>query len=175
MFYKLALCFTGNTVIFVDMNIEIWSVGSRNDSYIEEGIQFYLKRLKNYCPVSLVIIPPPKRSGNTSPEQSMQEEERLILNKLTPHHYLIALDEQGKMLSSPGWAQELQHIMNAGPKTLVFLIGGPWGITRAVKQKAQKTWSLSSLVFPHQLVRLIMAEQLYRAFSILHNSPYHHE
>lgn len=157
------------------MNIEIWSVGSKNDPHIGEGMQFYFKRLKNYCPTNLVIIPPPRRSGNTTPEQSILEEEKLILNKLTPHHYLIALDERGKMLSSPEWALEIQQVMNSGPKTLVFLIGGPWGISKSVKQRAQKIWSLSTLVFPHQLVRLIMAEQLYRAFSILHNSPYHHE
>lgn len=157
------------------MNIEIWSIGAKNDRHIEEGVQFYLKRLKNYCNTSLVIIPPPKRSSHTSPEQSMMEEEKLILAKLTPQHYLIALDERGKMLTSPQWANELQQIMNSGPKTLVLLIGGPWGISDAVKQRAQKVWSLSHLVFPHQLVRLIISEQLYRSFSILHNSPYHHE
>jgi 23S rRNA (pseudouridine1915-N3)-methyltransferase len=157
------------------MNIEIWSIGSKNDSFIEEGMQFYFKRIKPYCATSLVIIPPPKRSGNTTPEQSMLEEEKLILSKLTPQHYLIAMDERGKMLTSPQWAQEIQNVMNAGPKTLVFLIGGPWGISEAVKKRANKLWSLSHLVFPHQLVRLIMAEQLYRSFSILNNSPYHHE
>lgn len=157
------------------MNIEIWSIGGKNDAFIEEGMQFYFKRIKNYCPTSLVVIPPPKRSGNTTPERSMLEEEKIILNKLSPQHYLIALDERGKMLNSPSWAVEIQGVMNQGPKTLVFLIGGPWGISEAVKQRAQKIWSLSHLVFPHQLVRLIMAEQIYRSFSILHNSPYHHE
>lgn len=157
------------------MNIEIWSVGGKNDSFIEEGFHYYLKRLKMYCSVSLVVIPPPKRSSATTPEQSMQEEEKLILSKLTAHHYLIVLDERGKMLQSTQWAQEIQSVMNMGTKTLVFLIGGPWGVSDGVKAKAKKTWSLSTLVFPHQLVRLLMAEQLYRAFSILHNSPYHHE
>lgn len=157
------------------MNIEIWSIGGKNEPFIDDGMQFYLKRLKHYCPTSLVIIPPPKRSGNTTPEQSMQDEEKIILQRLTPQHFLIALDERGKRLQSPQWAAEIQHIMNTGSKTLVFLIGGPWGISEGIKNRAQKVWSLSSLVFPHQLVRLIMAEQLYRAFSILHHSPYHHE
>ena len=157
------------------MNIEVWSIGSKSDAYIEEGIKFYLSRIKPYCPTEMVIIPPPKRSGNMSPEQSKALEEQTILQKLTPQHYLIVLDERGKQHNSPAWAKEIQKVMNQGPKTLVFLIGGPWGVTDKVKAAAKQTWSLSNLVFPHQLVRLIMAEQIYRAFSIINNSPYHHE
>lgn len=157
------------------MNIEIWSVGGKNDSYIEEGMQYYLKKVKPYCNTSLVVIPPPKRNANMTPQQSKLEEEKAILARLTPQHYLIVLDERGKMLTSPKWAEQIQNVMNQGPKTLVFLIGGPWGVSEGVHKVAKQAWSLSNLVFPHQLVRLIMAEQIYRAFSILNNSPYHHE
>ena len=98
----------------------------------------------------------------------------MILKKLKPQHYLVLLDEKGKMLSSPQWAKQFQQLMNDSVKTLVLLIGGAYGVSDTIKQQAKQTWSLSPLVFPHQLVRLILAEQVYRAFSILHNSPYHH-
>jgi len=157
------------------MNIEVWSIGKEHDPFIAAGISFYEKRLKPYCPTQLVLIPPPRRSGNTTAAQSMLLEEKIILEKLQPAHYLVLLDEQGQLFSSKTFANNLQDIMNKGCKTLVFLIGGPWGVSDTIKQTARKTMSLSSLTFPHQLVRLIMFEQLYRAFSILNNSPYHHE
>ncbi len=157
------------------MNIEIWSLGKENSVFIEEGIQFYLKRLKPYCTVQFHFLPPPKRYSSMEPEESKKREEQIILDRLQPHHYLILLDETGRQLSSLKWAEELMQFQNNRIKTLVFLIGGPWGITENVRRTAQKIWSLSALTFPHQLVRLIMAEQLYRSFSILHNSAYHHE
>ena len=157
------------------MQIEIWSIGNKNDSYIEEGMQHYFKRVKPYCPISLQVLPPPKRTNNTPIAQSMIAEEKLILSKLTSQHYLILMDETGKLLDSPQWANAIQQIMNQSHKTLVFLIGGPWGVTEEIKKRANVIWSLSKLVFPHQLVRLLLAEQIYRSFSIMHNSSYHHE
>lgn len=157
------------------MNIEIWTIGKQNDAFIEQGVNFYLQRIKPYCSIKMVILPPPKRSENTPIEQTKLLEEKLILEKLTPHHFLVLLDENGKSLSSRKWAQELQQIMNSGTKTLVLLIGGAWGVTQKIKEKANKQWSLSQLTFPHQMVRLMVAEQVYRGFSILHNSPYHHD
>lgn len=157
------------------MNIEVWSLGKENDTFIETGIQFYLKRLKPYCTVQFIFLPPPRRRASMEPEESKKKEAQIILDRLQPHHYLILLDEKGRALSSLKWAEEIAGFQNDRVRTLVFLIGGPWGITEAVRQAAKKTWSLSTLTFPHQLVRLIMAEQLYRSFSILHNSAYHHE
>src|SRR5690606_10951661 len=127
------------------------------------------KRLKPYCTTQLIRIPPPRRSGNTTAAQSLLLEEKIILDKLQPSHYLILLDEHGQQLTSKALANNIQDIMNKGCKTLVFLIGGPWGVSDVIKQTARKTISLSAFTFPHQLVRLIMFEQLYRAFSILHN------
>jgi 23S rRNA (pseudouridine1915-N3)-methyltransferase len=101
-------------------------------------------------------------------------EEELVLKRLTANHYLVLLDERGKLLNSVQWSQQMQQFMNQGVKTLVILIGGAFGVSDAVKSRAKQTWSLSGLVFPHQLVRLIVAEQVYRSFSILNNSPYHH-
>ena len=156
------------------MDIEIWSLGKANEPYIEEGIQEYFKKTKPYCNISLITFQLTKKQATTDAARTKQQEEELILKRLQPQHYLILLDERGKALSSPKWADQMQELMNRGTKTIVILIGGAFGVTETVRQKAQQVWSLSLLVFPHQLVRLIVAEQVYRAFSILHNSPYHH-
>jgi len=157
------------------MNIEIWSLGKENDAFIEDGIQFYMRRLKPLANVQFVLLPPPRRSAATDPEQSKKWEEKTILERLQPHHFLILLDENGRMLSSRDWANAVQQLQNSSVRTLIFLIGGPWGVTEAVRRRAHKVWSLSPLTFPHQLVRLLMAEQLYRSYSILNHSGYHHE
>ena len=156
------------------MQIEIWSIGKENDSFINDGIKYFFQKTKPYCPVDLVVLQLPRKNATTDPDRTKQLEEELILKKLQPHHYLIILDERGKQLSSPQWAQQFQQCMNMGTKTLVLLIGGAFGTTDELRKQARQVWSLSNLVFPHQLVRLIVAEQVYRAFSILNNSPYHH-
>lgn len=156
------------------MNIEIWSLGKGNESFIEEGIQYYFGKTKPWNPIELVILQVPKKNVTADVARTKQIEEELILKRLQPNHYLILLDERGKKLDSVQWSQQFQSLMNQGTKTLVILIGGAFGVSDAVKEKARQTWSLSPLVFPHQLVRLIVAEQVYRAFSILNHSPYHH-
>ncbi len=156
------------------MNIEIWSIGRESDSFINEGLTYYFQKTKPWNPVELVVLQIPKKAATTDIARTKLQEEEMLLKKLQPHHYLILLDERGKMLTSPQWAQQFQQCMNQGVKTLVILIGGAFGVTDAVKQRANQCWSLSNLVFPHQMVRLITAEQVYRAFSILNNSPYHH-
>ncbi|MBL7720093.1 MAG: 23S rRNA (pseudouridine(1915)-N(3))-methyltransferase RlmH [Flavipsychrobacter sp.] len=156
------------------MNIEIWSIGKESDSYIEEGIAHYFRKTRPWNPVELVVLQLPKKAATTDPERTKKQEEELVLKRLQPHHYLVLMDERGKQLTSPQWASQFQQLMNQGTKTLVLLIGGAFGVTDEVRQQARQVWSLSPLVFPHQLVRLILAEQVYRAFSILNNSPYHH-
>ena len=156
------------------MNIEIWSIGKENEVFIEEGIKYYFQKTKPYNPVGLVILQTPKKAATADIERTKQQEEELILKRLQPQHYLVLLDERGKMLNSIQWSQQFQQCMNQGIKTLVLLIGGAFGVTDNVRKQAKQCWSLSSLVFPHQLVRLILAEQVYRSFSILNNSPYHH-
>lgn len=157
------------------MNVEIWSLGKTNENYIEQGIQYYFQKTKPWISVSLHILTLPKKDAQADPQRSKILEEALILKKLQSHHYLILLDERGKMLNSIQWSQQMQQCMNMGVKTPVILIGGAFGVSENIKNKAQQCWSLSALVFPHQLVRLIVAEQIYRAFSILNHSPYHHE
>ncbi len=156
------------------MNIEIWSLGKENESFIDEGLRHYFQKTKPYNPVELVILQTPKKAATTDIERARLQEEELILKKLQPNHYLVLLDERGKLLNSIQWSQQFQHCMNTGVKTLVLLIGGAYGVTDSIRKRANQCWSLSGLVFPHQLVRLIVAEQVYRAFSILNNSPYHH-
>lgn len=156
------------------MHIEIWSVGKENESFIEDGLRYYFQKTKPYNSVELVILQPAKKLATTDVKQAKQIEEDLINKRLQPHHYLILLDEHGKQHNSIQWSQQFQQLMNQGTKTLVLLIGGAYGVSDNIKSKARQTWSLSTLVFPHQLVRLIVAEQVYRAFSILNNAPYHH-
>jgi 23S rRNA (pseudouridine1915-N3)-methyltransferase len=156
------------------MNIEIWSLGKENEPHIEPGVQHYLQKVKPYAPVSLQVLQLPKKLATTDPTRLKALEEELILKRLTPQHYLILLDERGKQLDSPQWANQMQQLMNQGVRTAVILIGGAYGVSDNVKKAAKQVWSLSALVFPHQLVRLVVAEQLYRAYSILHNTPYHH-
>ena len=124
--------------------------------------------------MELVILHPTKKTATTDVDRTKLQEEEMLLKKLQPNHYLVLLDERGKQLNSVQWSQQFQQMMNMGTKTVVILIGGAFGVTENIRKQAKQVWSLSSLVFPHQLVRLIVAEQVYRAFSILNNSPYHH-
>jgi len=156
------------------MNIEIWSLGKENESFIDEGIRYYFQKTKPYNSIELILLQTAKKNATADAERAKQQEEELILKKLQPHHYLILLDERGKQLNSIQWSQQFQQCMNQGVKTLVLLIGGAFGVTDNIRKQAKQVWSLSPLVFPHQMVRLILAEQVYRVFSILNNSPYHH-
>jgi 23S rRNA (pseudouridine1915-N3)-methyltransferase len=156
------------------MHIEIWSLGKDNEPFIEAGLQYYFQKIKPYNSIELVILQLPKKNATTDIARTKQMEEEVILKRLQPQHYLILLDERGKQLNSIQWSQHFQQCMNQGVKTLVLLIGGAYGVTDAIRSKANQSWSLSNLVFPHQLVRLMLAEQVYRTFSILNNSPYHH-
>lgn len=157
------------------MDIEIWSIGKENDKHIEEGVQLYFKKTQPWNKVKLEILSLPKKLQTTDVQQTKKLEEALILKKLQSNHTLVLLDERGKSLDSLQWAQQFQQFMNQGSRTLVILIGGAFGVSEVIREKASQVWSLSKLVFPHQLVRLILAEQVYRAFSILNNAPYHHQ
>jgi 23S rRNA (pseudouridine1915-N3)-methyltransferase len=156
------------------MHIEIWSIGKENESFIDEGIRYYFKKTQPWNSIELVILQTPKKAATTDVARTKLQEEEMLLKRLQPHHYIILLDERGKMHNSVQWSQQMQQCMNMGVKTLVILIGGAFGVTDTIRSQAKQCWSLSGLVFPHQLVRLIVAEQVYRSLSILNNSPYHH-
>ena len=157
------------------MKIACWSVGKAHEPYVKSGIEEFSKRLNRYFKTEWVLLPVPKQSAMLSEMDLRKKEGDMILEWLQKDDYLILLDERGTSLSSPGLAQFLQQKANESQKQLIFLIGGAYGVDDAVRKRANFTWSLSSLVFPHQLVRLILAEQLYRAATILKNEKYHHQ
>jgi 23S rRNA (pseudouridine1915-N3)-methyltransferase len=156
------------------MKIQFWSVGKNNESFVDEGIKLFTKRISNYYHVDWQIISTPKNAAVLSDVDLKQKEGETILNLLKKEDYLILLDERGKTLTSEGVANFIQQRANESEKQLVFLIGGAFGVSKAVFERADYVWSLSPLVFPHQLVRLILAEQIYRACSINRNEKYHH-
>ena len=157
------------------MRIELWSVGKPHEAYVKAGVEDFTKRISNYFKVEWVIMPQPKNAGMMSEMDLKKKEAEVVMQWLDKDDYLVALDERGKQISSEGLAEFMQARANAGTKKLVFLIGGAFGIDETVIKRANYTWSLSQLVFPHQLVRLILAEQLYRACTILRNEKYHHK
>ncbi|HEX2848266.1 MAG TPA: 23S rRNA (pseudouridine(1915)-N(3))-methyltransferase RlmH [Chitinophagaceae bacterium] len=157
------------------MRIQLWSIGKAHEPYVKSGVEDFTKRISNYFKVEWVIIPQPKNAGMMSEMDLKKKEAEVVMEWLDKDDYLVALDERGKQFSSEGLADFMQARANAGTKKLVFLIGGAFGIDGAVLKRANHTWSLSQLVFPHQLVRLILAEQLYRACTILRNEKYHHK
>lgn len=138
-------------------------------------IEEYQNRLKHYIKFELEIIPDIKNTKNLSEKQQKEKEGNAILNKLNATDLLVLLDEKGKQKTSVEFSEYLQKNMNSGLKQLVFVIGGPYGFSDAVYQKSQGKISLSKMTFSHQMVRLFMMEQLYRAFTILRNEPYHHQ
>lgn len=157
------------------MKIQFWSIGKAHDSYVKEGITEFTKRISKYFPVEWTIIPVPKNAGMLSEMDLKKREGETIIQWLKQDDYLVALDEHGKQLSSEGLSEFLQERASASTKNIVFLIGGAFGLDAAVLKRAQLKWSLSQLTFPHQLVRLILAEQVYRACTIIKNEKYHHK
>ena len=156
------------------MKIQLWSIGKNHESYVKEGVEEFTRRLSKYFPVEWNLIPVPKNAGMLSEMDLKKKEGETILEWLKKEDYLVLLDERGQSFSSPQLAEFLQARANESIKTLVFLIGGAFGVDEPVVKRANAKWSLSKLVFPHQLVRLILAEQLYRACTILRNEKYHH-
>ncbi len=157
------------------MNITLLMIGSTSEAFVHSGFEVFMKRLKHYVKVKEVIVPDIKDRKHLNAEQIKEKEAVLILEKLTISSYSVLLDERGKELNSVEFAGFLQKTMNAGTRELFFIIGGAYGVAESVKQKAEFTLSLSRMTFTHQFVRLIFAEQLYRAMTILKNEPYHNE
>ena len=157
------------------MNIKLLTIGKTDNKNLQSLIDEYTKRLSFYVKFDLEIIPDIKNVKNLSEAQQKEKEGELILSKITPTDHLILLDENGKTFSSVGFSEFLQKKMNAGIKTLVFVIGGPYGFSESVYKQAIGKVSLSEMTFSHQMVRLFVIEQIYRGFTILRNEPYHHQ
>jgi len=156
------------------MKLHFWSIGKINEAYVKEGVEDFTKRISKYYPVEWTIIPMPKNAGMMSEMDLKKKEAEIVLEWLNKDDYLVALDERGKQFDSGSLAEFIMKRSNESVKNLVFLIGGAFGLDKAVLDRANYKWSLSSLTFPHQLVRLILAEQVYRACTILRNEKYHH-
>jgi len=157
------------------MNIKLLAIGKTDNKSLQTLIDDYTKRLSYYIKFDLEIIPDIKNVKSLSENQQKEKEGELILSKIGTTDQLILLDENGKSYTSMGFSEELQKKMNSGIKTLVFVIGGPYGFSQEVYKKANGKIALSEMTFSHQMIRLFFIEQLYRGFTILKNEPYHHQ
>ena len=156
------------------MKIHLWSVGKVHDPYIKIGVEVFTKRISHYHGVEWKLIPSPKKASELTIQELKKIEAEIILNLVNKEDVLIILDEKGKQLTSEELSVLIQSNADKSIKNLIFLIGGAYGVDDKIIKRAAVTWSLSNLVFPHQLVRLILAEQIYRACTINRNEKYHH-
>lgn len=157
------------------MKIKLVTIGKTDSAELEKLIEVYLKRLKHYVNFELVALPDIKNTKNMSATDQMEKEAELILKHVDSTESLYLLDENGMEYRSVEFAKLLQKQMNRGIKEWVLVVGGPYGFSDSIKQKANGLISLSKLTFSHQMVRLFIVEQIYRGFTILRNEPYHHQ
>lgn len=156
------------------MKFKLITLGKTNKSYFIEAEQEYLKRLAKYIQFEKLELPDIKNAKNLTENQLKQEEGKLILSKIEKGSLLILLDENGKEYTSANFARWMRDEMNRGHKTITFVIGGAYGFSEEVYAAAKLKMSLSQMTFNHQMVRMFFIEQVYRAFTILNNEPYHH-
>lgn len=156
------------------MTIKLLVVGKTESKELESLITEYAHRLKHYIKFEILTLPQLKNTKNLSEKEQKTKEGELILKQVENSDYLVLLDENGKQFTSVDFAEYLQKKMNSGLKNLVFVIGGPYGFDQTVKDRSDTGVSLSKMTFSHQMVRVFFVEQLYRAFTILRNEPYHH-
>ncbi len=157
------------------MEISLIVIGKTNARYLQEGIDEYIKRLKHYIPYSITVLPDIKNTKKLTEEQQKEVEGKLMLDALKPGDCLVLLDERGKEFTSVAFADYLQRKMNAGLRRLVFVIGGPYGFSQSVYDRADEKISLSKMTFSHEMIRLFFTEQIYRAMTIQRGEPYHHQ
>ena len=156
------------------MKVEAWAIGKTTEPYLETGIGIFEKRLKNYLPFTWTVLPNAKIK-TTAGALLKQEEAKMVLSKLNPDDYLVLLDENGRQFSSVELSRWMEQRLAASDRRLIFLIGGAFGFTPEVYARADMQISLSRLTFSHQMVRVFLLEQLYRAMTILRNEPYHNQ
>lgn len=157
------------------MNIELVVVGKTDSREVEALVEMYSKRINRYCKFLVTTIADVRNTKNMAASRQKQLEGEMILKQVGDGDCLTLMDERGAQYTSMEYAQWLQKRMLSGVKRLVLVIGGPYGFSEEVYARADQKISLSKMTFSHQIVRAIFAEQLYRAFTILHNEPYHHE
>ena len=157
------------------MKIKILAVGKTDDKHLEILIDRYMKRLTHYLSATLEILPDVKNAKNLSEKEQKRVEGESILKKIQTSDHVVLLDEKGKEYRSVEFSNYLQKKMNAGTRNLVLVIGGPYGFSDSLYQRADGKLSLSKMTMSHQMIRLFLVEQIYRGFTILRNEPYHHE
>lgn len=150
-------------------------IGKTNDERFRTIIDEYVSRVNHYMPFCIEVIPELKQAKNLSFDQQKDKEAELLQKCLKPGDYIVLLDEHGRERRSMDFAQWMQKKMSAGPKRLVFVVGGPYGFARQIHELSNEEISLSQMTFSHQMIRMLFVEQIYRAMTILHNEPYHHE
>ncbi len=150
-------------------------MGKTDVGWVREGLELYVSRLSHYLQFSLKEIPELKKAASLTKEQIKEKEGELLLGEIQPRDEVILLDEHGKELRSVEFASWIQDRLSRGGRDLVFVIGGAYGFSSKVYERADGKVSLSKMTFSHQMVRTIFAEQLYRAFTIIKGEPYHHE
>jgi 23S rRNA (pseudouridine1915-N3)-methyltransferase len=153
------------------MKFELFFVGKTSEKYLQEGIDQYVKRLQHYLPLKIHVIPP---STNTNKAKVLEEESEAMLKRLDSRDLLVLLDENGTVLTSVELAAKMQKWMLESHSKVVFITGGAYGFSESLRQRANFTLSASRLTFTHQMIRLILVEQLYRAMTIVRNESYHH-
>ncbi|QED36748.1 23S rRNA (pseudouridine(1915)-N(3))-methyltransferase RlmH [Antarcticibacterium arcticum] len=156
------------------MTIKLLAIGKTDDPALQDLTDIYIKRLQFYNKFEVEIIPDIKKAKNLDENQQKQKEGELILAKLSTSDHVVLLDENGKQYSSVDFSEFLQKRTNSGLKQLIFVIGGPYGFSADLYRRADSKLSLSKMTFSHQMVRLFFTEQVYRAYTILKNEPYHH-
>lgn len=157
------------------MKIELAVIGKTSIGYLKQGIDEYIKRLKHYVPFEIKYIDDIKNTKNISEDQQKRTEGTKILSLLDKSDYVVLLDEHGKEYTSMQYSSYIQKRMLSGVKKVVFVIGGPYGFSQEVYDRANDKISFSKMTFNHEMIRLIFTEQLYRAYTIINHEPYHHE
>jgi len=157
------------------MKLLLIQVGKTSEGFIKEGLSLYYSRIRKMMPLEIIDIVPAKDARNKPEIVKKSEEAASIYAHFKKDDVIVLLDESGDQLKSRGLASYLQKTMNMGPRRIVFVSGGSWGLGAELYGKATKVISLSRMTFPHQLVRLLFAEQLYRALTIIKGIPYHHD
>jgi 23S rRNA (pseudouridine1915-N3)-methyltransferase len=155
------------------MKIKLIVVGKTDEDYLIHGIKKYMERLKHYVSFEMLVIQDVKMGKKSNVNLQKEKEGNLLLEKVKKSDYLILLDEKGKEYNSVGFSHFLQKRMNSGAD-MIFLIGGPYGFSEEVYQRADAKLAISQMTFSHQMIRLFFIEQLYRSFSILKGEKYHH-
>ncbi len=157
------------------MEIILITVGKTTTDYIQTGINEYIKRLKRYIPFSIKSLPDIKNARKLTESQQKEEEGKLIISEVSISDYVVLLDEKGVMLTSRGFSDFIQKGMLMGKKRMLFVVGGPYGFSQNVYDRANSLLSFSKMTFSHEMIRLFFTEQLYRAMTILKGEPYHHD